>query len=176
MNHMKNLIRMNGDMEYNQKFILDFLKLLFFQDKNFSMRKDQCLTMIALVLCLLNESRIHCQLNELSRRVAKLIYFMKVTTMALIFEESQDDLNVLQKRTIELDYLKFYQKTENNPIMTLIRFAKYVASFGTGEKLPSVYWVVDSNFTNLQVGLTTISIRDLYNLEGKLLRNPGSLN
>ena len=103
MNHMKNLIRMNGVMEYNQKFILDFLKLLFFQDKNFSMRKDQCLTMIALVLCLLNESRIHCQLNELSRRVAKLIYFMKVTTMALIFEESQDDLNVLQKRTIELD-------------------------------------------------------------------------
>ena len=173
MNHMKNLIRMNGDMEYNQKFILDFLKLLFFQDKNFSMRKDQCLTMIALVLCLLNESRIHCQLNELSRRVAKLIYFMKVTTMALIFEESQDDLNVLQKRTIELDYLKFYQKTENNPIMTLIRFANYVASFGTGEKLPSVYWVVDSNFTNLQVGLTTISIRDLQEAayKGKTLIN-----
>ena len=161
MNQMKDLLRRYENMEYNQDFILNFVKLLFFQDKNYSMRKDQCLTMVALVVCLLNDSRVHCQLNELSRRVAKLIYFMKVSTLALVHEETKGDLNVLQRKNIELLYMKFYHKTENNPIMTLIRFAKYVASFGTGDKLPSVYWVLDSSFTNLQVGLTTISIRDL---------------
>ena len=155
--------------DYSVDFVLGFLKRLFFQKMNLSFGKDQCVAYVAFVLLCLDENSTSIKVNEVSRRVAKILYFMKISTMALlskelgkIEEEEIEDIEKLKmKENVENYFMGFYEKTRNNPIVMFFRFAKFVASFGIGEKLPKVYWVLDSNYTCLQAGPTTISIKDL---------------
>ena len=137
--------------DYSETYVLGLLKLLFFQETFFSSLKNRCVVYIATVLCCKNRNGAFAKVNEISRRVAKLLYCMKVTTFAILKNELEElDINdVHQIRRVEQFYLGFFNSNTNNPIITIFRLSKFVSSFGTGEKLPKVYWVLESNFTCL---------------------------
>lgn len=153
----------NSNEDYSETYVLGLLKLLFFQETIFSSLKNRCVVYISTVLVCKNRNGAFAKVSEISRRVAKLLYCMKVTTFAILKNELEelDINNVLQIRRIEQYYLGFFNSNTNNPIITIFRLSKFVSSFGIGEKLPEVYWVLDSNFTCLQAGPTTVSVEDM---------------
>ena len=158
---------MNSDDLYSELNVLKLVKCLFFTRMNIAAKKERSWSYIALVLCCLNQTKIYVKVNEVSRRVAKLLYFMKISTLALVSSDLEFSESIEQEKSIEEFYLSFYQRTVNNPIISMLHFSKFVASFGTEQKLPKVYWVVNSNYTKLQAGPTTISIQDLRDMTRK---------
>ena len=164
-NDLKSFVEENerSNEDYSEGYVLRLLKKLFFQNMTFSVAKNRCVVYVALVICCQSQAGRFSKINEISRRVAKLLYLMKVTTLALVssdFVEVEEN-NLEVRKRIEEFYLSFYNKNTNNPIISTFRISKFIASFGTEEKLPKVYWVLDSNYTCLQAGPTTVSIKDL---------------
>ena len=117
--------RSNDD--YSVDFVLGLLKRLFFQRMTLSFGKDQCAAYVAFVMLCLDENSTSIKVNEVSRRVAKILYFMKIATMSLlgdelwkIEEEEIDDLEKLSKKEVTENYfMNFYDKARNNPMYIL---------------------------------------------------------